>query len=43
MTPISALIAAIVTVSIFVVFPVLGFMRFISPFKCIFLTFRDSE
>lgn len=40
---ISALIAAIVMVSIFVVFPDLGFTRFISPFRCVFLAFRDSE
>ena len=43
MTLISALIAAIVMVSIFVVFPVLGFTRFISSLKCVFLAFRESE
>ena len=43
MTLISALIAAIVIVSIFVVFPVLGFTRFINPFRCVFLAFKDSE
>ena len=43
MTLISALIAAIVIVSIFVVSPAFGFTRFINPFKCVFLAFRESE
>ena len=43
MTLISALIAAIVMTSIFVVFPVLGFKRLIRPYRCVFLAFRDSE
>ncbi len=43
MTLISALIAAIVIVSIFVVFPALGFTRFINPFRCVLLAFNDSE
>ncbi len=43
MTLISALIAAIVMVSIFVVFPDFGFTIFISPLRWDFLAFRASE
>ena len=43
MTLISALIAAIVMVSIFVVFPDFGFMRLISPLRWAFLALMVSE
>lgn len=43
MTLISALIAAIVMVSIFLVFPDFGLTRLISPLRWAFLAFRVSE